>query len=147
MELATPGARRVVSLEMVRCRDVGTRLRRLTSVSPSEFAVGVLPGAAIRDGRDHGPVLGELAVLDAEQIRRTLQVAAKAAFAGDKNEVAFAGQQMNLGVLQFNAGPRCCGEQSGNAVSDLGIVLNVIVTVEEAGKLDPLPLHRRRFQV
>jgi hypothetical protein len=50
-------------------------------------------------------VLGELAVLDAEQIEERCRFAANAAFPDDEDEVAFAEQLMNRLVLQFNTDP------------------------------------------
>jgi hypothetical protein len=88
-------------------------------------------------------VLGDLAVLDPEQVIEGRGFAVELAFAGDEDEVAFSEHAMNAVNFCHDAsfGPRF--ERRGqirHAVGDLGMVLDVPITVAVTGERVHLPV-------
>jgi AraC-like DNA-binding protein len=93
-------------------------------------------------------VLGDLAVLDPEQVIEASGFAGELAFADDEDEVALSEHAMNAVILRHDAsfGPRF--ERRGqirNAIGDKGMVLNVPITVAVARELVHLPATTRNI--
>src|SRR5688572_23273887 len=88
----------------------------------SELAVRVLPLRPRRDGLDRVPMLGDLAVLDPEEVVERARPAGELALAGDEHEVAFTQHLVDLVVLHRHA---CFdhglerGPEAGQAIGDL----------------------------
>ena len=101
----------------------------------SEFAVLVLPVCARRDGLNHIPVFGNLAILDAEEVVEGRVLAAEMSFAHRQHEVALTENAVDTVVLHDDP---LLGEglkrraETGEPIGDLRVVLDVIIAIEVA---------------
>src|SRR5690348_11178403 len=109
----------------------------------SEEPVAVRQGVGL--GEDDVPVLGELVVLDAEQVIEHGRDAVQDSLALGEDELAL-GDDM---VHSLHNGCPYAGlnrmAETAHTVGDLGVVLDEAVAVEEAGDLRPVSAHHYQF--
>ena len=108
---------------------------KITIILKVELAVLVFPLAFGGDGLHHVPMLGDFAVLDAEEVVVAGGLVGELAFAYGEDEVAAAedfvdGEVFHLDALLGHGGEG--GSEAVKSVGDGGVVLDVIVAVKVA---------------
>src|SRR5690348_9495387 len=134
-----PGSRyRVLTLRIRNCTLPGRDTA--SPVQPaSEEPVAVRQGVGL--GKDDVPVLGELAVLDAEKVIEHGRDAVQDSLALDEDELALGDDMVHS---LHNGCPYADLNrmtETAHAVGDLGIVLDEAVAIEDSGDLRPVPAH------